>query len=205
MRVSDAQLHELILHALESDLDLGDHDLGIAVSRGVVTLSGFLDTEQQARALEQVVSRVPGVTAVMQTTRVGTADQRSRSDTAIAHRVVDHLAQRLGSMENRLVVRVEHGWVTLEGEVDLACERTDAEETILRLPAVRGVSNHLTVRPPETVARIRAKMDALLNRPARLTALLSAHPEGTRGPLAAENDAVGEERLEPSTRNPKGH
>jgi osmotically-inducible protein OsmY len=194
VRPSDAQLYEQVLRALEAEMDVGYHEIGIAVSSGVVILSGSLESEDQARTIERIATHVPGVAAVMQTARVGTAGRQSYLDTAIAHQVVKHLAQRLGSLENRLVARVEHGWVTLEGEVDLAHERTDAEETICGLPGVRGVSNHLTVRPPETVARIRAKIDAVLNRIARPTALATASSGNARDvPVAHESAAVGEQ------------
>ncbi len=200
MKVSDAELHEQVLRALESELDPGDQEVGIAVSGGVVILSGYVDAEEQARAVERVAIRVPGVAAVVQAARVGGKAERSRSDTAIAHRVANHLAQRLGSPESGLVARIEHGWVTLEGEVDLSHERSDAEESILGLLGVRGVSNHLTVRPPETVARIRAKIDAALNRVARPKALSGPDSGSAGNPLLAKNAATSGEGWEPPER-----
>lgn len=190
MRVTDAQLHERVLSALEAAPDVSGYEIGIAVSSGVVILSGYLDNEDQARAIECIVARVPGVVAVMQTARIGTAGQQVRRDTAIAHRVADVLSQRFGTLENRLVARVELGWVTLEGEVDLAHERTDVEETICQLPGVRGVSNHLTVRPPETVARIRAKIDAALNRISKPAALSTSDTGSAGGVLVGQNAAT---------------
>lgn len=198
MRRSDAELHEQVLRAIELEWGTADRELGIAVSGGVVTLSGYVDAEERARAVERVVARVPGVLAVVQTARVGTTGQLSQSDTAIAHRVVSHLTRIFGSPENRLVARVEHGWVTLEGEVDLAHERTDAEAIIRSLPGVQGVSNHLTVRPPETVARIRTKIDAALNRIPRPTVLQTPDPgSGGSVRVAKKGRALGDPK--PST------
>jgi len=192
VRVTDPQLHEHVLSALEAAPDVSGYEIGIAVSSGVVILSGYLDNEDQARAIECIVARVPGVVAVMQTARIGAAGQQVRRDTAIAHRVAAVLSQRFGTLENRLVARVELGWVNLEGEVDLAHERTDVEETICRLPGVRGVSNHLTVRPPETVARIRAKIDAALNRISKPAALLTSDTSSAGGVLVGQNAAAGD-------------
>lgn len=194
MRVTDAQLHEHVLSALEAVPDVQGYEIGIAVSSGVVILSGYLDNDDQARAVECIVARVPGVVAVMQTARIGTAGQQGRRDTSIAHRVADVLAQRFSTLENRLVARVEHGWVTLEGEVDLAYERTDAEETICQLSGVRGVNNRLTVRPPETVARIRAKIDAALNRIPKPAALLTSDNGSPREMLVGQSAAAGDEQ-----------
>lgn len=90
------------------------------------------------------------------------------SDAELRDREIGIAADRLfgkhGSAERGPVARVAHGWVTLEGEVDLVHERSAAEESIRHLPGVRGVSNRLTVRPPETVHRIQAKIDAALSR-----------------------------------------
>lgn len=162
--MNDRDLHRSVLLAIESDPALAEQEIGIAVRDGVVTLSGYLDADVNARSVEHILTRIPGVAAVVQTARVRTADQRRHSDTDIAHRVAAHVAQRLGSPNNGLVARVERGWVTLEGEVDLVHDRTDLEETIRRLPGVRGVCNCLTVRPPETVHRIQAKIDVALSR-----------------------------------------
>lgn len=169
MSITDGELHRLVLHALESEPGLDDQELGIAVRGGVVILSGYLESEVQAGAIEQLVARVPGVTAVVRTARACDAGQYCRSDTAIARTVAVRLALRLGNLENGPVAKVEHGWVTLEGQVDLVQERTDAEETVRRSPGVRGVSNCLTVRPPETVSRIQAKIEAALSRVSRPT------------------------------------
>ncbi|MGD8866162.1 MAG: BON domain-containing protein [Gemmatimonadales bacterium] len=195
MKTTDGELHRMVLHALESDPSLDDQEIGIAVRGGVLTLSGYLESEAHARTIERLVARVPGVSAVVRTARICGARERCRSDTAIARTVVDRLAQRLGYFENGPVAKVEHGWVTLEGEVDLVRERADAEETIRRLPGVRGVSNCLTIRPPETVPRIQAKIEAALSRIARPMAALPAAEPGTAGaslPARDTSSGVGQ-------------
>lgn len=193
MNSPDGDLHRLVLHALESELALGDQEIGIAVRGGVVILSGHLKSEAHARAIEQLVARVPGVTAVVRTTRVSAAGQCCPSDTVIARTVADRLAERLGYPESGPVAMVEHGWVTLEGEVDLVQERADAEETVRRSPGVRGVSNRLTVRPPETVHRIQAKIEAALSRVARpMVALPPPDPGEAGARLLACDTSSGE-------------
>lgn len=167
--MKNGDLHRTVLLAIASYPALADQEIGIAVKDGVVTLSGYLDADANARAVEHLLTRIPGVVAVVQTARVRNANQRDDSDTAIAHRVAVHLAQRLGSPDHGPVARVEHGWVTLEGEVDLVHDRADVEEAICRLRGVQGISNRLTVRPPEMVSRIQAKIDAALSRVPRPT------------------------------------
>lgn len=185
--MKDGDLHRTVLLAIASNPALADQEIGIAVKDGVVTLSGYLDADANARAVEHLLTSIPGVVAVVQTARVRNADQRDDADTAIAHRVADHLFQRLGFADNGPVARVEHGWVTLEGEVDLVHDRTDVEETIRRLQGVQGISNRLTVRPPEMVSRIQAKIDAALSRVPRptMTAFPTAdypHSDGSLDP-----------------------
>jgi hypothetical protein len=48
---------------------------------------------------------------------------------------------------DRMATSVHDGWVTLEGRVDHAYEKEEAEEVVLGLGHVRGIIDHVAVGP----------------------------------------------------------
>jgi osmotically-inducible protein OsmY len=164
MRSRDAELHRTVLAELEKETGLKDQELGVAVQGGVVTLFGVVETYEQKYVAEQTVARVPEVLAVAVDLHVRPPGAHEITDIDIAHAVAGHLRSRLAGSKGKVWAKVEGGWVTLEGEVELFCQKAMAEEGILDLMGVRGVINWVRVVPPETVEDIRAKTEAALAR-----------------------------------------
>ena len=59
--------------------------------------------------------------------------------------VLNALHRDLAAPLHRLIVKVEHGWVTMSGMVDRAYERACAESDARRIPGVVGVNNRIQV------------------------------------------------------------
>ncbi len=67
-------------------------------------------------------------------------------------------------------MKVEHGIVTLTGEVDWHFQRREAEYDIRKLGGVRGVLNQITVAPKLHPEDVHAKILAALERNAEVEA-----------------------------------
>jgi osmotically-inducible protein OsmY len=65
-------------------------------------------------------------------------------------------------------VKVEDGWVTLEGEIEWNYERIAAERSARFLTGVRGLTNLIKVRPRVSAAAVQDKIEAALKRSAEL-------------------------------------
>lgn len=70
----------------------------------------------QKWAAERAVERVAGVRAVAQELDVKIPSANQKSDTALAHQVLNALAWDVEVPHENIEVRVENGWVTLTGE-----------------------------------------------------------------------------------------
>lgn len=77
-----------------------------------------------------------------------------RSDRELGHDVEQELEAdvsvgivTLGGEVSSLVVEVDHGWVTLSGQVTYAYQRRAAEEGVRYLMGVHGVSKLITSGP----------------------------------------------------------
>ena len=105
-------------------------------------------------ALTQIISitgpRRVGKTTVLRQLVCHLLDERRVSPEQIIYFSFDDPAKGI-------IGKVEHGWVTLLGEVDFERQRTAVEESVSHIDGVRGVVNMITVKHDsgETVDRDR--------------------------------------------------
>lgn len=168
MKKTDAQLKSDIEAELEWEPSINAAHVGVAVDRGVVTLTGHLDTYAEKFAIDRVVSRVAGVEAVAVELDVKLAADHVRSDTEIATSAEQAVKWNTLVPVDRVRLKVEKGWVTLSGEVDWDYQRRAAEHAVKSLKGVRGVSNLVSLKPRSTPADVATRIrDALKRRAER--------------------------------------
>jgi len=136
------------------------------VVKGVVTLTGTVDSFAQKLAAERAVRYVAGVRALAEDLKVKLPSASRRTDAEIAEAVVNALKWNVSVPESRIKVRVEDGWVTLEGQVDWKFQLTAAEECVRPLVGVKGVSNLITVRLQASAFNVKEKIVDALKRSA---------------------------------------
>jgi osmotically-inducible protein OsmY len=121
-------------------------EIGVAVKDGVVVLTGWVQDDRTRLAAQEAAYRIQGVKGVVNEieVRLGSAE---RTDLDIAREATRALEADAALSSQDVKVTVSKGIVTLRGEVEWQYQRTDAERVVRRLAGVRGVANHLTVRP----------------------------------------------------------
>lgn len=72
--------------------------------------------------------------------------------------------------KNAVRVKVQHGWVTLEGEVIWQYQRQAAEAAIRKLTGVLGVSNNITLKSTVQVPDVQRRIESALKRRAEVEA-----------------------------------
>jgi hyperosmotically inducible protein len=162
--MDDRQLRQDILDELELEPALNAKHIGIAVSRGVVTLTGHVATLGEKVAAEAIVRRVEGVRAITEDLAVVLEDDELLTDDELAERALNILKWDTSVPSERLLLSVDNGKVTLDGEVTWNCQRTAAEEAIRRLSGVRSVVNNIAVRPRAQAANIQEIIQGALRR-----------------------------------------
>jgi len=168
--MSDITLRQNVLDELEFEPSLDAANIGVAVEDGVVTLTGHVGSYAEKVAAEHVVQRVRGVRAVAQEIEVRYAADKKTADDQIAKRALDIIAWDTTVPEDKVMVKVENGWITLTGEVAWQFQRTAAEHAVRRLTGVVGVTNLMTVRPHVDAAGVKHRIEDALKRNAELEA-----------------------------------
>jgi osmotically-inducible protein OsmY len=167
---TDLQLHKDVLEELRWDPRVNEAEIAVSAKDGVVTLSGSVETFAQKYATERIVERVSGVRAVADDLHVRPTDLFRRTDTDIAHSVVNALAWDIEVPADKITAKVESGWITLKGEVDWNFQKLAAERAVRYLGGVKGISNLIEVKPRVTPVAIKSKIEAALKRNAELDA-----------------------------------
>lgn len=161
---SDIDLRQDVLDELEWEPSIDAAAIGVAVSDGVVTLTGYVESYAEQRRAEEIVMRVEGVRGVAEELEVKLPGSRKRSDSDIAQVAADAISWHVLLPEGRIKVRVEDGHVTLIGEVDWEYERRSAERAVRDLVGVKKVSNTLTIRERPTPDQVQHKIESALER-----------------------------------------
>ena len=143
---TDAQLKADVTSELAWDPSIDANAIGVMVKDGLVTLTGHLDSFAEKEAVERAARRVSGVRGIAVELDVKPSPEHKRSDSEIAKAVLAALRWHSWVPEERVRVEVEHGWVTLSGEVDWRYQATSAEQCIRPLVGVRGLTNNVTIK-----------------------------------------------------------
>ena len=167
---SDTQLQKDVLDELSWEPSISEKEIAVAVKDGVVTLGGYVQSYAQKRAAEHAVARVAGVKAVAEDIQVKLPTSTQRSDTEIAHAVINALKWDTEVPDELIKTKVENGWITLEGAVEFFYQKNAAERCVRFLNGVKGVTNLMSVKPGVTMGKVTQNIEAALKRRAEMDA-----------------------------------
>ena len=167
---SDEDIQRDVLEELKWDARVRPNEIGVAAKDGVVTLTGWVDSYLKKLAAEEDAYHVPGVKAVVNDIEVRLPGSAQRADPDLAKAVLDALKWDAGIPTDKIQVTVDHGWVTLKGEVEYYFQKRDAERAVERLSGVRGVTNLLVVRTQPTPSDLKEQIEKALVRNAETDA-----------------------------------
>ena len=170
MEHDDKQLQKSVSAALEWAPDVSSAHIGVTAKDGVVTLTGHVDRYAEKVAAERVASRIRGVRAIAEEIEVRYLGQDTTDDEAIAVKAVNILSWDTMLPSGRIAVKVEHGWVSLTGEVDWQYQRVLAAQDMHRLNGVRGISNQIELAKQVQPADVTLRVENALKRDSMLEA-----------------------------------
>lgn len=146
-------------------------EIAVAVKDGVVTLAGTVDTYLKKLSAEKAAQRVQGVKVVACDIDVKFGLAGRKTDTEIAEAVRNALRWNSAVNEDKIEVKVDNGWVYLDGQVAFEFEKRYAQECVEDLLSVRGVTNNIAIKSKDIdVKDIQHKIAAAYHRSATVDA-----------------------------------
>lgn len=166
----DIDIQNDVVAELQWEPGLRDDDIAVGVRDGVVTLGGSASSYGDKLAAERVAGRIKGVQAIANDIEVRIPSVWSRTDPDIAHVALDALKWDFAVPEKLIKVKVDKGWLTLEGEVEWHYQRDAAERAVRYLTGVQGVTNLIRVPVRPAPADVKKKITEALHRSAQFDA-----------------------------------
>jgi osmotically-inducible protein OsmY len=167
--MTDTLLRQNIIDELDFEPGIDATHIGVAVTDGVVTLTGHVASYLEQYFVEQAVRRVKGVRAIAEEIEVRYPGDNQTADDEIATRAFNVL--RWSAVVPQTVqVKVQKGLLTLSGEVDWQFERNAAESELRNLNGVTGVINNIALRPRVQTQDVKRKIEDALKRSATVEA-----------------------------------
>jgi osmotically-inducible protein OsmY len=168
--MTDVTLRQNVLDELEFEPSIDAAHIGVTAEGGVVTLTGHVATYAEKDAAERAARRVKGVHAIAQEIEVRPYGTHVTADDEIAKRSISTLAWRTTVPRDAVTVRVQNGWVTLEGKVEWQYQKNAAASAIRDLAGVVGISNLIAVAPRPTSSDVKRRIEEAFRRDAELEA-----------------------------------
>lgn len=167
---SDSEIKRDVEAELRWNPAITSTDIGVAVKDGVVTLTGFVKSFLEKVEAQEAAMRVAGVAGIANDIEVRLPNIDERPDPEIAREAVEALKAALPLTAQNIKVLVNHGWITLEGEVEWHYQSDEAERVVRHLRGVKGITNLIKVKPSTPPVNIKEKIESALLRLAEVDA-----------------------------------
>ena len=159
-----------VLDELQYEPSIDASNIGVTAKEGIVNLTGTVSSYADKYAAASAAERVAGVKAVTDETKVDLPSFHQRNDQDIAQATLNALAWHIWVPQDSIKVKVEQGWVTLEGTVTSKFQQKAAQDAVQNLMGVVGVSNLINVKSPLEPSDVKLKIENALRRTAELDA-----------------------------------
>jgi len=193
--MNDTSLQNAVIEELQWEPSVNAAHIGVTAKGGIVTLSGDVSSYAEKSAAEEAAGRVYGVKGLANEIKVHYGFEID--DTDIAQKAVQALALDIEVPANKVMVKVQNGWVTLTGTVDWYFQRNAAESDVRKLKGVLGVINSIALRQPSVQASdVRAKLKAAFERRADIDeSNITVAVDGSKVTLSGHVDTWGQDNL----------
>ena len=154
--VQDAIKWEPLLNAAE---------IGVTAKDGIVTLTGVVDSYAKKTEAETAAKNVAGVKAVVE--KIGikfSSTWAEKDDNEIAGEIVNAFKWNWQIPSEKVKVKVENGWITLEGQLQWNYERKATNDAVKNLLGVKGVTNNISLKSETEDAIEKKDIESALNR-----------------------------------------
>ena len=165
---TDAQLKADVLSELEYEPSVKVTDIGVLVRDGTVALNGYATSYGEKIAAVRAVKRIAGVKGIADDIEVQLMGFDHHTDEDIAAAAVRHIEWNKLLPQDRIVVTVSQGWITLTGDLEWQYQKNAVANIVEHLSGVKGVFNLIEIESKLTPTEIETAITAAFERNALL-------------------------------------
>ncbi len=143
---TNSELQADVQNAIKWEPLLNAAEIGVTAKDGVVSLTGVVDSYAKKLEAESAAKKVIGVKALVEKIEVKFPNSWTKTNLEIANEVLTALKANWSVPKDKVTVKVEDGWVTLEGELPWNFEKEAAKRAVNYLMGVKGVTNNIKIK-----------------------------------------------------------
>ena len=143
---NNSELQTDVQNAIKWEPLLNAAEIGVTAKDGVVSLTGVVDSYAKKMEAENAAKKVIGVKALVEKIEVRFPSSWSKTNAEIANEVLTALKSNWSVPKDKVTVKVEDGWVTLEGELPWNYQKEVAKSVVNFLTGVKGVTNNIKIK-----------------------------------------------------------
>lgn len=143
---NNSELQTDVQNAIKWEPLLNAAEIGVTVKDGVVSLTGVVDSYAKKLEAENAAKKVIGVKALVEKIEVKFHGSWSKTNLEIANEVLTALKSNWSVPKDKVTVKVEDGWVTLDGELPWNYQKEAASSAVNYLMGVKGVTNNIKIK-----------------------------------------------------------
>ena len=167
---TDTEIKTDVLSELKYDPSLKVTEIGVLVTDGTVTLTGYTTSFDEKLAAVHAVKRVAGVVAIADDIELHIPDANHRTDGEIAAAAAHKMDWATTIPTGTVQITVRNGWIILEGEVEWWYQKNAAETVMRSIAGVHGVSSSISIKPTDKIPAVGMDIEAAIDRNAMLDA-----------------------------------
>lgn len=167
---ADAEIKQDVENEIRWSPWIDAADIAVTVKNGTVELAGFAKNYSDKFDAETAAKRVSGVVGLANDIEVRLPDWDQRPDPDTTRDAVSAIQFQLPLSAANMKVRVENGWVTLEGTAEWYYQKQTAETAVRSLKGVKGVTNLIQLKPQVAPSDVKSKIEEAFKRNAAIDA-----------------------------------
>ncbi len=161
---TNEELQKDVQNAIKWEPSLRAAEIGVIAKDGIVSLTGVVDSYAKKMGAENAAKKVAGVKALVEKIEVKFPSSFSKTNAEIAEEVLNALKSNWSLPKDKITIKVEDGWVTLEGELPWNFQKEVARKAISDLAGVKGIINNIKIRSESINAIEKKELEEALAR-----------------------------------------
>jgi len=137
---SNEDLQREVQDAIKWEPLLSAAQIGVIAKDGIITLTGSVDSYSKKSEAEDAAKNVAGVKAIIEKIEVQFGTKGRKEDAEIATEIISSFKWNWEIPNDRIKVRVEDGWVTLEGQLKWNYQKEAAKKATRLIIGVKGLT-----------------------------------------------------------------
>ena len=145
---SNEELQKNVVDAINWEPFLKAAEIGVMANKGLITLTGSVNTYAKKAEAEHAAKNVAGVKKVIEDIKVVCNTKHKRTDAEILIAIETAFMWHWDIPAEKISVIVENGWVFMSGKLEWNYQKEATKNVLNNLIGITGITNNISIAFP---------------------------------------------------------